>query len=234
MPQAPSSDTAGWFARDARTFSKVSEVVLNERSDPAAPTLIVAVDAFGIADPATAAALEPAVQVLAKLIGERRDDTMAPPGLSTWARAQRTLQPWEGWLTFKDWLNDHNPRMAFSVARNLTLASQIPESERQWAELMRSDARARLNHLLKDGSVICMPTTPFPAPPKGLSVDNQAPLRNRIACLCSHGGLTGVSQVSIPVAETEGRPVGLSIVGAPGADATVVALAVALGEELGL
>ena len=234
MAQAPRSDTAGWFARDAETFAKVSEVVLGERTDASVSKLLVAVDAFGIADPTTAAALQPAVDALAELVGERRDETMSPPGLSVWAKAQRTLQPWEGWLTFKDWLDKHNPRMAYSVARNLALASMIPESERQWAEMMRLDARARMHYLLDEQTVLCMPTTPFPAPAKGLPVDTQTPLRNRIACLCSHGGLTGVCQVSVPVTLAEGRPVGLSLVGAPGADATLVALAGALAEAINL
>ena len=234
MAQAPRSDTAGWFARDAETFAKVSEVVLGERTDASVSKLLVAVDAFGIADPTTAAALQPAVDALAELVGERRDETMSPPGLSVWAKAQRTLQPWEGWLTFKDWLDKHNPRMAYSVARNLALASMIPESERQWAEMMRLDARARMHYLLDAQTVLCMPTTPFPAPAKGLPVDTQTPLRNRIACLCSHGGLTGVCQVSVPVTLAEGRPVGLSLVGAPGADATLVALAGALAEAINL
>tara|TARA_B100000676_G_scaffold312048_1_gene384491 strand:+ start:1168 stop:2340 length:1173 start_codon:yes stop_codon:yes gene_type:complete len=234
MAQAPRSDTAGWFARDAETFAKVSEVVLGERTDSSVSKLLVAVDAFGIADPTTAAALQPAVDALAELVGERCDETMSPPGLSVWAKAQRTLQPWEGWLTFKDWLDKHNPRMAYSVARNLALASMIPESERQWAEMMRLDARARMHYLLDAQTVLCMPTTPFPAPAKGLPVDTQTPLRNRIACLCSHGGLTGVCQVSVPVTLAEGRPVGLSLVGAPGADATLVALAGALTEAINL
>ncbi|MAP10817.1 MAG: glutamyl-tRNA amidotransferase [Gammaproteobacteria bacterium] len=234
IAQAPRSDTAGWFARDAETFAKVSEVVLGERTDSSVSKLLVAVDAFGIADPTTAAALQPAVDALAELVGERCDETMSPPGLSVWAKAQRTLQPWEGWLTFKDWLDKHNPRMAYSVARNLALASMIPESERQWAEMMRLDARARMHYLLDAQTVLCMPTTPFPAPPKGLPVDTQTPLRNRIACLCSHGGLTGVCQVSVPVTLAEGRPVGLSLVGAPGADATLVALAGALAEAINL
>jgi hypothetical protein len=32
-----------------------------------------------------------------------------------------------------------------------------------------------------------------------------------LLCLCAHGGLTGVPQVSIPGAEADGLPVGLSI-----------------------
>src|SRR5438034_5684636 len=53
LPQAPSSDTAGWFARDAATFARVASVLLGETPATALPQrLIVAVDAFGIADEA--------------------------------------------------------------------------------------------------------------------------------------------------------------------------------------
>jgi len=47
-------------------------------------------------------------------------------------------------------------------------------------------------------------------------------------CLCCHGGLTGVPQVSIPGATVDGLPIGLSIAGGPGSDATLVAVAAAL------
>ena len=226
MAQAPSSDTTGWFARDAATFARVSEVMLGEPIGTELPTtLVVAVDAFGLADADTAAALQPLVRRLSMLIGYAREDLLAPPGLATWMRAQRTLQPYEAWLTFKDWLDRHNPRLQFSVARGLALAAAIPEGERQWAALVRAEARARLAWLVPRGAVLCMPTTPFPAPRRGLSLSALDPLRARITALTAHGGLTGVPQVSLPGATVDGRPVGLSIVGAPGADATLVAVA---------
>src|SRR5438270_9196649 len=58
MPQAPSSDTTGWFASDATTFAKVSAVLLGEAIPDALPTrLVIAADAFALADAATADAL---------------------------------------------------------------------------------------------------------------------------------------------------------------------------------
>src|SRR5690349_2182646 len=57
LPQAPSSDTTGWFARDVRTFARVSSVLLGEEPTAALPqTLLIAVDAFGFADPEVVAA----------------------------------------------------------------------------------------------------------------------------------------------------------------------------------
>jgi amidase len=229
LPQAPTSDTTGWFARDAGTFARVSAVMLGEAIPAALPSrLVVAVDAFGFADQSVQAALAPMVKRLGRLIGHVREDILAPQGLSVWARAQRTLQPWEAWLTFKDWIERENPRFAFLVARNLVLGSMIPASERNWASLMRAEARARLAHLLPAGTILCLPTTPCVAPRKGEPMPALDLVRDRITCLAAHGGLAGHPQVSIPGAMAEGAPVGLSIIGARGADASLVAVARAL------
>src|SRR5262249_15599291 len=152
------------------------------------------------------------------------EEAMAPPGLAAWARAQRTLQPYEAWQTFAAWIDRVNPRFQYSVARNLVLGSMMPESERSWAALVRGEARGHMRRLLSPGTILCLPTTPFPAPLCGQSISALAPLRDRITALCSHGGLTGVPQVSIPGATVDGFPVGLSIIGAPGSDATLVAV----------
>jgi amidase len=229
LAQAPTSDTTGWFARDAETFARVSSVMLGEQVPTTLPShLIVAVDAFGFADPEVAAALRPSVERLAALVGDARDELMAPQGLSVWSRPPRTLQPVEAWQTFRPWVERDNPRMAFNVARGLVAGSMISEAEREWAELMRQEARARMTYLLPPGTILCLPTTPFPAPKKGLPLPLLNALRARINCLCSHGGLTGVPQVSLPGADVGGLPVGLSIVGCRGSDATLAAVARAM------
>jgi amidase len=226
LPQAPSSDTTGWFTHDAATFARVSAVLLGEAIPAELPTrLVVASDAFAFATPETAAALEPLVARLAALIGGRREAAMAPSGLVAWGRAQRTLQPAEAWATFRDWIDAANPRLQFSVARDLARAAAIPEGDLGWARLVREEARGHLRHLLPPGTILCLPTTPFPPPRCGLPLAERDFLRQRILCLCAHGGLTGVPQVSLPGAAVDGLPVGLSIVGRRGSDAGLVAVA---------
>lgn len=234
LPQAPTSDTTGWFARDAATFARVSSVMLGEEIPPTLPTsLVIAVDTFGFADASVAAALHPTINRLAALIGHCREDIMAPQGLSVWARAQRTLQPAEAWNTFKHWLDERNPRFAFSVARALVMGSMIPEGERNWASLMRQEVRGRMAHLLPEGTILCLPTTPFPAPPVGQPLAVLDPLRDRITCLCAQGGLAGHPQVNLPGSTVDGLPVGLSIIGPRGSDAALVAVARALEAQAG-
>ncbi len=245
MAQAPSADTIGWFGRDAASFARAAAVMLGEAiPDPAARDalprrIVVAADAFGFADSDVAAALRPMVQRLAQVLrAEVREETMAPQGLSVWARTLRTLQPIEAWATLRDWIERDNPRFAFNVARGLVLATMVPEADRQWATLMRAEARARMHWLLPPGTILCLPTTPFPAPPRGRPLAEQVLWRDRITCLTALGGLSGVPQLNLPGATVtrpaEGGapaatlPVGLSIVGPRGSDAMLAAVALAV------
>ena len=231
MCQAPTSDTTGWFARDAAIFARVSAVMLEETIPDELPSrLIIADDAFAVADAPTAVALQPLVERLGRLVGTVSHEVMAPPGLVAWANAQRTIQPSEAWQTFKDWVDRVNPRMQFSVARNLAAAAAITDAERARAQSVREAARARMRKLLPPGTILCQPTTPFPAPLCGQRLSTLDPLRERITRLACHGGLTGVPQVVIPGSTVDGLPIGLSIIGAPGTDATLVAVARALAD----
>ncbi len=229
MVQAPSSDTTGWFARNGETFRRVSQVLLAETIEKVAPKrLVIAVDAFGFAEPETRRALDPLLDKIAGLAAEVVEEVMAPQGISVWSRSQRTLQMAEAWATFADWIDRTNPRFAFNVARGLVMGSMVPEVDRQWASLMKREARARLEYLLPPGSVLALPTTPFPAPLKNLPLCEQNRLREMILGLCAHGGLAGLPQVSIPGATVAGAPVGLSLLAGAGQDAFLVGLASSL------
>lgn len=233
-PQAPSSDTTGWFARDIETFARASAIMFDAPTpEPLAPTRIaVARDAFGFADAEAQAGLAPLLDRLCGIAASSHDEILAPQGLSTWARAQRAIQPYEAWKTFEDWVDRRNPRMAFTVARGLIAGAAISAEERKWAGLLRAEVRARLAYLTRDDGVVCLPTTPFPAPPTGMSVAEMDPYRDRITCLAAHGGLAGHPQLNIPGANTAtGAPVGLSLIGARGADMRLIQIALALKEQ---
>ena len=227
--QSPSADTCGWFARDAGVFAQVGSVLCREAPPDRLPErLLIATDAFGFAEAEVQAALAPMVERLARLIGRREEVLLAPQGLSVWQRAQRVLQSSESWRIFEPWLTACNPRMTFSVARALVTGSMFTDQERSAAGLMRIEARARLGMLVPAGTILCLPTTPFPAPQTGLSLDVLGPLRERISCLTCLGGLTGAPQVNLPGAMVDGAPVGLSVVGARGTDMSLLRVALAM------
>ena len=93
------------------------------------------------------------------------------------------------------------------------------------AEAARKDIVGRMEQVLADGGIVCLPTTVSPAPLKGQRVSERHELRLKNSQLTSIAGLTGVPQLSLPVAEVDGRPVGLSLMAGRGGDETLIALA---------
>jgi amidase len=232
MHQAPSFDTAGFFAADAEIFARTAAVMLGEEiAEPSGPVpLLLAEDAFAIADPEVQEALIPAVGQLEKLLGApaQRMSIGEPGELEIWSNQRNFLQRIEGWKQFKDWIDACNPRFAFSVARNLTLASQMTEDQAALAAVVRARAVARLRLLLEGGAILCIPTTPFTAPKLDIPLSVIDTLSWRISHLASIAGLCGLPQLSLPLVRAGGRPVGLSIIGWRGQDAKLVGIARAL------
>ncbi len=231
VPQAPSSDTAGWFSRSAKTLARVSQILYKADIPERLPKrLLIAHDAFASSDDTVQAALAPKLKRLSELFDEVTEVDMAPDGLVQWSKAQRTIQPTEGWKTFSKWIDQHNPRMSYTVARNLFLASQISQSDLDAAQLVKQQAITRMKTLLPYGTLLCLPTTPFCAPKVGLPVHETDHLRTQISVLCCHGGLTGVPQISIPggTVGEDHAPVGLSIVAGHNYDTDLLAVALAL------
>lgn len=230
-PQAPSFDTAGWFARDAPTFARLSEVILAEApAEPGAPALLLAEDAFAVADAAVTAALAPAVARLERLLGPARRLSLGEPGeIALWNDQRNIIQRSEAWAGIRDWIDRENPRFAFNVARNLAFGSTITAAQVEVARIARHRIVARAAMLLEGGAILCLPTTPFTAPPLGLSLAQTDALSARIGVLTSFAGMAGLPQLSLPLGQAGGKPVGLSIIGWRGADMRLVAIARALG-----
>ena len=74
--------------------------------------------------------------------------------------------------------------------------------------------------------VICLPTSPRAAPLRGTPVDQvEVAYRNQAMRLLCIAGLTGLPQISLPMATAGGLPLGLSLIGARNSDRALIALA---------
>lgn len=228
--QAPSFDTAGWFTRDVATFRRVAEVLLGEALPAATATgVLLAEDAFALADPAVAAALLPAAERLGDLIGGIKRITIGEPGeLEVWAAQRNVLQRAECWTTFRAWIEAKNPTFAYNIGRNLALAATITPEQVAVAQVTRRRVVERARVLLQDGALLCLPTTPFTAPPLGLSLPALDELTMRVGVTTSFAGLAGLPQLSLPLGRVDGKPCGLSIIAWRGQDARLAAIAAKL------
>jgi amidase len=227
LTQAPTYDTVGWFARDAETFARVGSVLFPDTSPQLRPTrLVIAEDAFDLADREVSDALQPAVELVCKLVCQPSRERLAPVSLSVWSEQQQVLQSREAWESVRDWIDRVNPRLSFEVADRYVMARSVSDAQVEAALAGRAAIAARMDEVFADnGTIVCLPTTVAPAPPVGQKVSERHALRLLNSALTSIAGNTGRPQISLPVAEVRGLPVGLSLLGNRGGDEMLIMLA---------
>ncbi len=228
--QAPSYDTIGWFARDAETFARIGTVILPPAAETNRPRrLVIAEDAFELAEASVRAALESAIDVVAASFDSRTTKRLSPTSLEEWSGHQQILQSREAWLSIRDWLDAVNPTMSFEVSDRYVTARAVTDEQVAESQTGRDSIVARMNEVFQDGeTVVCLPTTVGPAPPLGQAVSDRHTLRLRNSALTSIAGNTGRPQLSLPLAEIDGLPIGLSLLGDHNADEQLIALAGAI------
>jgi amidase len=185
----------------------------------------VAEDAFELAGDSVVQALEPFVDALASIFAGVDIYRLAPVSLAEWSAYQQVLQGREAWQSVRDWIEEVNPRFSFEVSERYTLAKAVTVEEAAAAAPGRQSVVDRMDQVLTDDSVVCLPTTVSPAPLRGQRVSERHFLRLHNSHLTSIAGLAGVPQITLPLAEVDGKPVGFSLMGPRGSDQALIALA---------
>ncbi|HYD32864.1 MAG TPA: amidase [Azospirillaceae bacterium] len=224
---APTFDTVGWFARDAATLARVGHVLLGGcAGKPERPRgLRLVEDAFAHADPAVRTALIPAVDGVMAALGAARDVTLSSRGLDTWAERLRIILGREAWSTHGAWITAHRPVFAPDVAEQFAWAATVTAKAAAEAAAFRARVADDLDRLLADGSLLCLPTLPATAPYRHARPDELATFRLRSLALLCIASLAGLPQVTLPLAEADGCPVGLSLIARRGHDHALLAAA---------
>jgi amidase len=101
----------------------------------------------------------------------------------------------------------------------------MDEARAHWAAL-RTLVRKRIG----ENGVICIQTKSDIAPRLEVESDLASFTRPTL-CLMSIAGVAGLPQVALPLAQVEGCPVGLSLVGPPGSDEQLITLALHLNSS---
>ena len=187
--------------------------------------LIIAQDAFEVADQPVVDALWPTVDMLAALVGDSTTERLSPGQLADWSGQQQVLQSREAWETARDWLDQVNPRLSFEVAQRYVAAGAVTDAEVEAAQSAKAVVVHRMEEVLAGGAVVCLPTTKTTAAPTGQSASARTALRLRNSALTCIAGTTGGPQINLPLAEVDGLPVGLSLIGARGSDEMLIGFA---------
>ena len=228
MPLAPSFDTAGYFADNAAIFERVAPVFLGEDArDFALTRLVRADDAFAqLLSDREAEALSPAEEKAEALLGAPERVTVAPEGLEDWFWTFRRLQALEAWKAHGAWIEGRDPDMTPGIRERFEFGKTIARRRAAPAEENRAHQRARVEAIVGADGVLMLPTVPAIAPKRDLAGDALQAYRERALSILCIAGLSGLPQVTMPLARLDGPPLGLSLIGPRGSDRALVALAI--------
>jgi amidase len=219
VPLASSFDTVGWFARDAALLERVGHVLLADHRGALQPRrLLLASDTFVLAGDAVAKALQPAVAALSAAVGQVEEVKVGAKDLSAWMGLFRILQGAEIWANHGAWIRAVQPTFGAGIRERFEWTSSINPAEVAAAREKREQVAARLDALLGDDAILCLPTAPGIAPLRGTPSADLEAFRARALSLLCIAGLARLPQVSLPLGTLEGCPLGLSLVGPRGAD----------------
>ena len=227
IPFGPSFDVAGWFARDPEVFERVGGVLLEGGSVPCTPRRLVVVrDAFALVEPRVRAALRPAVDRCAAHLAACAEVAVSPDGLPAWFETFRVLQAAEIWANHGAWITRTKPRLGPGIKERFAWASGVTSAQVAAAKARRTAIVRHLERAIGPDDVLCLPTSPRIAPFRNTAIDTiEIEYRHQAMCLLCIAGLGGLPQISLPLAELDGVPLGLSLVGRRGTDEALLALA---------
>jgi Asp-tRNA(Asn)/Glu-tRNA(Gln) amidotransferase A subunit family amidase len=181
------------------------------------------------AEPDVVAAIDRTLAGLAELGATLRDVALPIDD-------DRTVARTESFAIHRRWVEQSPERYQSATLARINTGANVSASDylEKLHELQL--LRRRAGTLFGEVDLIVMPTTPVPAP--SFAEIEAAPdtLRSRELVLLRNTrpfNILGTPAISIPCGTTRaGLPVGFQIVGAPGADATVLRLAAALERQL--
>ena len=247
VPYAPSIDTVGLLAASADILVRAASVLLScqvpARVEPAAVYLVK--EAWEMADPEVQSALAPSLDRLRRFWGPKVQETSVRPidaaapgsGLQDWYNTFCVLSWREIWSSLGSWFEAVEPEIGPRTRVNVELVRTVDRSQIMPAASRREEYFRRLQDLLGPAGLLCLPTTPTLAPLKRLPegtgpYQSRAGYYSRTLALTAIAGLGRLPQVTLPLAEVGGVPIGLSLLAAHGNDALLLRAAQLVGEGL--
>lgn len=234
MPMSASFDTPGWFAASAGVLRSVGPVLLRgAASATPASRLLIARDLLDLCDAPVAEAFQRFSDRASAALPPSGEVTISPGGFHAWQEAFRSIQAHEVWAYYGRWLESHEVRMGMDIAERFAYARTVTSDAATQARSLMASARGHIRSLLDHGTVVLLPTVPVTAPLTTATSEVLNAFRTRTMAFTCIAGLGGVPQVTLPAGNSDGCPVGVSILGGADSDEVLLDLAVRLSRYCG-
>lgn len=224
-PYCESMDVLAYMAKDTDVFKKISKVILGEdEKETKYKKLIIAEECFNTVDKDVKKALQPAVNFIGNQLPEFEEVEINPAGLDKWVEIFKIIQGYEVWESYGGWIKKYNPRLSRGPKQRLEWASKITLQQYNDAYRKRKAIIERVDSLVSNGGLLCLPTASSVAPLRNESLDKINKKRNQSSSLLCISPLTGAPQLTLPMIKQNEVPLGISLIGERETDLSLVEL----------
>ncbi len=172
----------------------------------------------------TAAQTAPLARVEAAL-GKAQTTSAVLDDIDTMYWNFRYVQGREAWMVNGPLIERFCPPLGPGVAERFDWSSKVTDEQVASATVYRERFKKHLADLLGTDGVLVLPTVPDIAPLTTDGGEKMESYRNRSIQMLCIAGLSGFPQISMPLGQRLGAPLGLLILGPAGSDASLVQLA---------
>jgi amidase len=225
VPFAPSFDTVGWFARDLANLRAVGHVLLGTEPEARRPALraCVALDALALAEPDVREAL--LAWAGRAGISTRREAFAGD--WRPWGAAYSALQGHEISEQLGPWIRRHRPTFGPAIAPRFEQALTLDASLRPHWQAWRDQAARALVERIGPDEAWLVPAAPCVALRRTAAGEERSRFYLHALALGAIAGHAGLPQLVLPLTRSQGLPVGVSFIAAPGQDERLLDLALA-------
>lgn len=213
IPLAKSFDTVGWMAGNPDLLHKVGKILIdNQQEDGEFTNMVFSKEAWGLLENQYKEPLLRTISTIQEFSLQSEWREIAEEGLSQWSSVFSVLQGTEIWKEHGEWITKEKPSFGPGISERFQWTSTLRESENLQQVEMRQKIYQSMSTLLGVNGLLIIPTAPGPAPLLHLSGEKAEQYRAKTMQLSCIAGLAGLPQVTIPLIEVDGLPVGLSII----------------------
>lgn len=221
VPLAPRFDTVGFMCRTPDELARVGDVLLPAQ-ESASLNGVYWLAPEGIPLDLTHI-VERCEQMVVPLMGQH---ALTHAFMARASHAFRILQGRAIWRTHREWITATHPHFAPDITARFKWASALSEAEERVAQQEADTVVTQLLQWSEQGHyALALPSTPGASPLLSLHHDALAHYREILMGMTALGGLWGAAVLAAPWLSDQQAPWGISILGAPGMDRSLLAAA---------
>lgn len=228
IPLAPAFDVVGVLASRLTVLCAVTSLFSKSTRDRT-NQLLIPRECLDCVDTSTAQAFELCAGNVDARPNIQVQDISLGFDLQSMREVLRSIQAGEIWSTHNEWLKQNGKDLSGEMESRLRWAERVSVAQLIDAQKERVAMQLKLDRLLGEGRVLAFPTTPGAAPLLNAAGEEQQERRNRTVALAAISSLSGRPELSLPLLRPQGLPVGFSLLGAVGAEFSLLDAAANFG-----